>query len=193
VIQTAILLSDPDISAAELAAVGAVLQSPRLSGGPVTAAFESAFARYTGRAHAIAVSSGPLAMLLTLKAYGIGPEDEVIASPHSWREAAHAIALCGAAPRFADIDYWAGTLSPQKAASRITPRTRAIIAGNANGHPAPWNEFRELTGRCGLLCLSRTRRRRSVRSTMASAWAASAIARCLISRSLGRSRAAKAG
>jgi perosamine synthetase len=42
--QTAILLSDPDISAAELAAVAAVLQSPSLSGGPVVAEFESAFA-----------------------------------------------------------------------------------------------------------------------------------------------------
>jgi hypothetical protein len=48
-IQTAILLSDPDISAAELAAVGAVLGSPRLSGGPVVTEFESAFAQYTNR------------------------------------------------------------------------------------------------------------------------------------------------
>jgi perosamine synthetase len=152
-IQTAILLSDPDISNAELAAVGAVLQSPQLSNGPLTAAFESAFARYTGRAHAIAVSSGTLGMLLALKAHGIGPGVEVIASPHSWREAAHAIALSGATPCFADIDYWAGTLSPQKAESRITPKTRAIIAGNANGHPAPWNEFRELADRRGLLLI----------------------------------------
>lgn len=153
-IQTAILLSDPDISTAELAAVGAVLQSPQLSGGgPATAEFESAFARYTGRAHAIAVSSGTLGVLLALKAYGIGRDDEVIASPHSWREAAHAIALSGATPRFADIDYWAGTLSPQKAEARITPKTRAIIAGNANGHPAPWNEFRELAGRRGLVLI----------------------------------------
>jgi hypothetical protein len=119
----------------------------------VVAEFESAFARYAGREHAIAVSSGTLGMLLTLKAYGIGPGDEVIASPHSWREAAHAIALCGATPRFADIDYWAGTLSPQKAELRITPQTRAIIAGNANGHPAPWNEFRELAARRGLLLI----------------------------------------
>jgi perosamine synthetase len=81
-IQTAIPLSDPDISAAELAAVGAVLQSTRLSGGPVVREFEAAFARYAGREYAIAVSSGALGMLLTLKAYGIGPGDEVIASPH---------------------------------------------------------------------------------------------------------------
>ncbi len=140
--ETNILLSDPDISAAELDAVSAVLQSAQISGGPVVAEFEAAFADYTGRKHAIAVSSGMLGMLLALKAHGIGPEDEVIASPHSWRETAHAITLAGAAPKFADIDYWAGTLAPDKAEARITPKTRAIIAGNNNGHPAPWNEFR---------------------------------------------------
>jgi perosamine synthetase len=67
-IQTAILLSDPEISAAELAAVGTVLQSPWLSGGPEVAEFETAFAQYTGREYAVAVSSGTLGMLLTLKA-----------------------------------------------------------------------------------------------------------------------------
>jgi perosamine synthetase len=152
-IQTAILLSDPDISAAELAAVGAVLQSPWLSGGPVAAEFEAAFAEYTGRRYAIAVASGTLGMLLTRKAYGIAPENEVIASPHSWREAAHAITLSGAMPRFADIDYWAGTLEPKKAELRITPKTRAIIAGNSNGHLAPWSDFRELADRRGLILI----------------------------------------
>jgi perosamine synthetase len=77
----------------------------------------------------------------------------VIASPHSWREAAHAITLSGAIPRFADIDYWAGTLAPHKAELRITPKTRAIIAGNTNGHPAPWSDFRELAERRGLLLI----------------------------------------
>ncbi len=151
--ETNILLSDPDISAAELDAVSAVLQSAQISGGPVVAEFEAAFADYTGRRHAIAVSSGMLGTLLALKAYGIGPEDEVIASPHSWREMAHAITLAGAAPKFADIDYWAGTLAPDKAAARITPKTRAIIACNNNGHPAPWHEFRALANSRGLVLI----------------------------------------
>ncbi len=151
--KTSILLSDPDISAAELRAVNAALESPQLSSGPVALEFEAAFAEYTGRKHAIAVSSGIMGMLLTLRAYGIRHEDEVIASPYSWREAAHAITLAGATPRFADIDYWAGTLAPDKAELRITPRTRAIVVGNTNGHPAPWYEFRELADRRGLLLI----------------------------------------
>lgn len=151
--QTSLLLSDPDISAAELEAVSAVLQSPQLSGGPVAVEFETAFAEYTGRKHAVAVSSGTLGILLTLRAYGVRPGDEVIASPHSWRETAHAIVLSGASPRFADIDYWAGTLAPDKAELRITSNTRAIIAGNTNGHPAPWAEFRDLADRRGLVLI----------------------------------------
>lgn len=151
--ETSILLSDPDISAAELEAVSAALQSPQLSCGPVAIEFEKAFAEYTSRKHAIAVSSGTLGTLLALRAYGIKPGEEVIASPHSWRETAHAIALSGATPRFADIDYWAGTLAPDKAEARITPETRAIIAGNTNGHPAAWGEFRELANRRGLVLI----------------------------------------
>jgi hypothetical protein len=119
----------------------------------VVAEFEAAFAGYTGRKHAIAVSSGTMGMLLALRAYGIRPQDEVIASPYSWRETAHAVTLAGAVPRFADIDYWTGTLAPDKAEARINPKTRAVIAANTNGHPAPWNEFRELADRRGLVLI----------------------------------------
>jgi dTDP-4-amino-4,6-dideoxygalactose transaminase len=119
----------------------------------VVVEFETAFAEYTGRKHAVAVSSGTLGILLTLRAYGIRSGDEAIASPHSWREATHAITLSGATPRFADIDYWAGTLAPDKAELRITPNTRAIIAGNTNGHPASWGEFRDLADRRGLVLI----------------------------------------
>jgi hypothetical protein len=150
---TSILLSDPDITPAELECVRAVLESPRLSAGPAVAEFEDAFASYLGRKHAIAVASGSMGMLLVLEACGLRDGDQVIASPHSWRETAHAIILQGATPVFADIDYWAGTLAPDKAEARVTPKTRALIAGNTNGHPAPWAEFRELAERRGLILI----------------------------------------
>ncbi len=146
-------LSDPDISEIELEAVREVLLSPRLSAGPVVEEFEAAFAQYLGRKHAIAVASGEIALLLTLQAYGIGEGDEVVASAHSFRETAHAIALTGARPVFADIDYWAGTIAPDKAAACLTERTRAIIASNANGHPAPWDNLRELAKGAGVVLI----------------------------------------
>lgn len=143
-------LSDPDISLLEVDAVVDVLKSPRLSQGPAVAAFESAFAAYADRRHGVAVAGGTLGLLLALKAMGIGPGDEVIASPYSWHQIAHAIVLAGATPVFADIDYWSGTLAPDKVEEKITPHTRAILAGNTNGHPAPWAALREIASRHGL-------------------------------------------
>jgi perosamine synthetase len=148
-----ILLADPDISMAELEAVENVLKSPQLSSGPLVEEFEAAFAEYVGRKYAVAVNSATMGLLLTLRAYGIGPGDEVIAPPFGFRETVHAVSLSGATPVFADIDYWSCTLAPQKAADGITDKTRAIIACNANGHPALWGPLRELASKHGLLLI----------------------------------------
>lgn len=139
-----IALSDPDISTAELEAVADVLQSPNLSAGPAVEKFEAAFATYVGRKHAIAVSSSLMGALLVLKAHGVGAGDEVIASAYSWHEIAHAITLAGATPVFADIDYYAGTLVPTKVDAKVTDKTKAILAGNTNGHPALWDDLKAI-------------------------------------------------
>jgi len=141
---TFIALSDPDITEAELAAVDTVLRSARPSTGPVMEAFETAFAQYLGRKYAVAVPSGTIGLLIALAAHGIGAGHEVITSPYAFRETAHAIVLAGAQPVFADIDYWAGTLVAEKVAGKITEKTKAIIGGNTNGHPAAWADLRAL-------------------------------------------------
>lgn len=146
-----IALSDPDVTQAELDAVSGVLGSPRLSHGPQVAVFEQAFARYVGREYAVAVGGGTLGMMLALKAHGIGAGDEVITTSYSWRETAHAIALVGATPVFVDIDYWSGVMVAEKVASRVTLKTRAILANNTNGHPAPWGPLRSLAQQHQLL------------------------------------------
>jgi hypothetical protein len=146
-------LSDPDITLAEIEAVDAVMRSPRLSAGPVVEAFEAAFAGYLGRKYAIAVPSGTLGLLIALKAYGVGPGQEVIVSSYSFRETAHAVSIAGARPVFADIDYWAGTLVAEKAEARITTNTRAIVACNNNGHPAQWSELRAVAKKHGLVLI----------------------------------------
>lgn len=146
-------LSDPDITAAEIAAVDAILRSTQLSNGAAVDAFERAFAAYLGRAHAVAVPSGTLGLMLALKAYEIGPGDEIIASPYSFRETAHAIRLVGARPVFSDIDYWSGTLVPAKVEARISAQARAILACNSNGHPAQWTELRDIADARGLVLI----------------------------------------
>jgi dTDP-4-amino-4,6-dideoxygalactose transaminase len=119
----------------------------------VAAAFEEAFAAYLGRKYAIAVPSGTLGLLFALRARDIGPGHEVIASSYSFRETVHAISLTGAKPVFADIDYWAGTIVPEKIEARITEKTRAIVACNNNGHPAPFAALRALAKKHHLVLL----------------------------------------
>ncbi|MEA1675934.1 DegT/DnrJ/EryC1/StrS family aminotransferase [Nitrospirillum sp. BR 11163] len=148
-----IRLSDPDITPAELAAVERVLRTPTLAAGAVTETFEEAFAAYLGRRHAVAVASGTLGLLMALRAHGVRPGQEVVVSPYGFRETQHAVSLSGARPVFADIDYWAGTLAPDKVAARITPDTRAIVAANTNGHPAAWGPLRDLATEHGLILI----------------------------------------
>jgi len=145
-----ISLFEPDCGTREMELVGAVLQSPRWGDGPMAEGFERAFAGWVGRKHAVAVSSGTTGTWIALRALGIGPGDEVICTAHTWHQVAQAITLCGATPVFADINYWTGSLSPEKAALKITPQTRALLACNTNGHPAAWEPLRALARSKGL-------------------------------------------
>ena len=94
-----------------------------------------AFAHYVGRKHAVAVASGTIGLLIALKASGIGPGHEVIATPYSWRETVHAIALAGATPVLADIDYWSGTLVPAKIEAAIRQNSGLIAEQILAGSP----------------------------------------------------------
>lgn len=146
----AISLYEPECGERELQLVNAVLQSTRWGDGPMLESFERAFAGWVGRRHAVAVGSGTLGTWIALRALGIGPGDEVVCATHSWHQVAQAITLAGATPVFADINYWTGSLSPEKAALKITPQTRAILAGNTNGHPADWRALRALADAHGV-------------------------------------------
>ena len=146
----AISLFEPECGAREIELVNAVLQSSRWGDGPMLEGFERAFAGWVGRKYAVAVGSGTLGTWIALRAMGIGPGDEVICTSHAWHQVAQAITLAGATPVFADINYWTGSLNPEKAALKITPNTRAILAGNTNGHPADWEPLRALADVHGL-------------------------------------------
>lgn len=132
-------LSLPEAEDDDAAFVLAALHAPRRARGPFVERFESAFAARSGRAHGVAVASGTLGTLLALRALGIGAGDEVITSPLAWHEVAQAVVWAGATPVCSEIDYWSGNLDPARAEARVTPRTRAVLAGNVNGHPADWD------------------------------------------------------
>jgi dTDP-3-amino-3,4,6-trideoxy-alpha-D-glucose transaminase len=90
--------------------------------------FEREFADYCGVSHCVGVSSGTAALMLLLRAHGIGPGDEVIVPAHTFIASALAVAHVGAVPVLADVDERTGLIDANAARSMIGPRTAAILA-----------------------------------------------------------------
>ncbi|MDA0578012.1 MAG: DegT/DnrJ/EryC1/StrS family aminotransferase [Verrucomicrobia bacterium] len=95
--------------------------------GPEIAEIENALATYVGVKHAITVASGTDSLEIALRAFGIGPGDEVITVPFTWISTAEAISLVGATPVFVDIEPDTFNIDVDQLAAAITPRTRAIM------------------------------------------------------------------
>lgn len=146
-------LDEPDHDELEQQMLAAVFASGYLSAGPLGERLEAAVAQQLSRRHALAMSSPTLALWLVLRAAGIGPGDEVIAPSYGWRPLADAVLLAGARVALADVDYWSGCLTAEKAATCLGPRTRAVLAANAAGHPADWAALRDFAEAHDLLLL----------------------------------------
>ncbi len=132
---TPIPLSLPDITQREIDAVVDVLQMPALSSGPQLEEFERHCARIAGRRFAAGVSSGTAGLHCALLAAGIGAGDEVLTTPFSFVASANCILYVGAKPKFVDIDPKTLNMDPTGLAAALTPRTKAIVAVEAFGHP----------------------------------------------------------
>jgi len=112
--------------------------------GPQVSALENEIASYHGVPFAAGVASGTDALLLALRACGIGPGDEVITTPFTFIATAEVIALLQAAPVFVDIVPDTFNMDPRKIEAKITKKTRAIIPVHLFGHPAEMDPILEL-------------------------------------------------
>ncbi|MEW6265673.1 MAG: DegT/DnrJ/EryC1/StrS family aminotransferase [Thermodesulfobacteriota bacterium] len=107
--------------------------------------FEEAFARYTGAAKALAVSSGSAALKVALLALGVGPGDEVIVPGFTFVATWEAVLDAGAVPVLAEIDS-SLNLDPDDLKNRITDRTRVIIPVHMLGAMARLDEILAAAG-----------------------------------------------
>lgn len=117
-------------------AIQGVLERTDFVLGEAVRTFEDAFAAYCGVDYAIGVDSGYSALELILRAYGIGPGDEVITAANTFIATVLPVSNCGARPVLVDIDPDSYNLNPELIEAAITPATRAIIAVHLYGRPA---------------------------------------------------------
>jgi dTDP-4-amino-4,6-dideoxygalactose transaminase len=106
--------------------------------------FQEEFAAFQESKHCIAVSNGTVALEAALAALGIGLGDEVIVTDFTFFASASAVIAVNAVPIFCDIDPETLAMDVQKAASLVTPRTRAIIAVHLGGNPPDMDALRDL-------------------------------------------------
>ena len=113
---------------------------------------ESELAEQCGRVHAVGVNSGTDALVLGLRALGVGPGDEVITPPNSFIASAAAIVAVGAKPVFADVLH-DQNIDPAAVEVAITERTKAVMPVHLTGRICNMERITEIAERNGLLII----------------------------------------
>jgi dTDP-4-amino-4,6-dideoxygalactose transaminase len=135
------------------AAIRRVMDSQRFVSGPEVEALEAELCEALGFTHAIGVSSGTDALLATLMALDIGPDDEVITTSFTFFATAGAIHRVGARPVFVDIEPDTFNLCPDHVEAAISPRTKAIVAVHLYGQCCRMDRLRGLAAARGLVLI----------------------------------------
>jgi len=134
-------------------AVLEVLRSGQYIGGSTVTGFEQAFAATCAVPHAIGCNSGTDALILALRALGIGPGDEVITSSFSFFATAEAISAVGALPVFVDVDPGSYLIDADRIEAAITPATRALLPVHLFGRPVDMERINAIAADHGLLVI----------------------------------------
>jgi hypothetical protein len=141
----------PTIDEATIADVVAVLRSGWIASGPKVAELERDLAAYLGGARSVRVMTSATGGLeMALRAFGVGPGDEVIVPAMSFAASANVVVRVGARPVFVDVELRSRNATPAAIAAAITPRTRAIMPVHFGGLAVDMDGVNELAARHGL-------------------------------------------
>ena len=121
--------------------------------GAAVERFETDYAAYIGTRHAIGVGTGLSAIELALRAFEIGPGDEVITPANTFIATVLAILAVGATPVFADMDAATYAIDPAAAAAAVTSRTKAIVPVHLYGQPVDLDAVLAIAARHGLVVI----------------------------------------
>src|SRR6266576_519866 len=134
-------------------ATSRVIQQSDFILGREVGVFEEEFAAYCEAKYAVGVDSGTSALELALRAYDIGPGDEVITAANTFIASALAISHAGAKPVLVDVDPYTYTIDVAGIAKAITARTKAILPVHLYGHPAHMDPILQLAEKRGLIVI----------------------------------------
>lgn len=141
------------IDEADIKAVSEALNSAYLTQGPKVKEFEEKIAAYCGAKYAVAMNSGTSALHAACFVSGITTGDEVITSPITFVASVNCVLYCGGKPVFADVEPETINIFPEKAASLITSKTKAIIPVHFTGNPVDLKEIYKLAKEKNLIVI----------------------------------------
>lgn len=112
-----------------------------LTNGPILKKFEEKISRFIGSKYSSGVGSATQALHLSVRALGIGKDDEVIVPTFTFAATANAATYCGAEPVLTDVDAGTFNISPKAIEQKITKRTKAIIVVHYGGQACDMDEI----------------------------------------------------
>jgi dTDP-3-amino-3,4,6-trideoxy-alpha-D-glucose transaminase len=142
--------ADPGLLDELLDVVARVASTGAFTMGHELEAFEAEYAAYCETDHAVGVSSGTEAIVLALRALGIGPGHEVIVPANSFIATAEGVSLVGATPRLVDVDPDTHLIDAELVQAAIGPRTRCVIPVHLMGSTVDMQPLLEVARAAGL-------------------------------------------
>jgi dTDP-4-amino-4,6-dideoxygalactose transaminase len=134
-------------------ATSRVIQEADFILGREVTLFEEEFAAFCEAKYAVGVDSGTSGLELALRAYDIGPGDEVITAANTFIATALAISHAGAKPVLVDVDPLTSTIDVRGIAKAVTRRTKAILPVHLYGHPAHMEPIQQVAKRLGIIVI----------------------------------------